>query len=82
MVGPDPTNSGQWDKDGRVKPDHDGLAPQISCHSALVAHDPSMELRDRIAKLEASFDWMKVTMSLSVAIPAILTTEFRACAPT
>ena len=32
------------------------------------AHDPSMELRDRIAKLEASFDRMKVFMTISVAV--------------
>lgn len=32
------------------------------------AHDTSMELRDRIAKLEASFDWMKVITTLSMAI--------------
>gem|GEM_PF-5066956 len=25
MVGFNPTTSGQWDKDGRVKPDHDGM---------------------------------------------------------
>lgn len=32
------------------------------------AHDTAMELRDRIAKLEASFDWLKVIMTLHLAI--------------
>jgi hypothetical protein len=32
------------------------------------AHGATMELRDRIARLEASFDWMKVIMTLNVAV--------------
>ena len=32
------------------------------------AHDSTMELRDRISKLEASFEWMKVIMSTHLAI--------------
>jgi hypothetical protein len=32
------------------------------------ANDRSMELRDRIARLEASFDWMKVIMTVQLAI--------------
>jgi uncharacterized protein YPO0396 len=31
-------------------------------------HDGKMELRDRISKLEASFDWMKVIMATHLAI--------------